>query len=168
MSAPLPGGGKAAIGHKSINHAEKTLGAMTSPDGNSASSIHMMQEKAQQWINSARNGHLHWQNVWFLLKMKFWPRIRCGLCSSTANLCEFDRALHRQYYQILPLGGILCTTTAESRTIDAGFYGVGLPHLGVEVLIAMTNKLLMHYGCNTAMGKLMQKMYSLLFVEVGL
>jgi hypothetical protein len=100
--------------------------------------------------------------------MQFWPRIGHGLCSSTANLQELDRALHCQYYQILPLGGILCTTTAESRTIDAGFYGVGLPHLGVEVLIAMTNKLLMHYGCNMAMGKLMKKLYSLLFVDVGL
>jgi hypothetical protein len=57
---------------------------------------------------------------------------------------------------------------AESRTIDAGFYGVGLPHLGGEALIAMTNKLLMLYGCNMATGKLMQKLFSLLFVEVGL
>jgi hypothetical protein len=32
----------------------------------------------------------------------------------------------------------------------------------------MANKLLMHYGCNTATRKLMQKLYSLLFVEVGL
>jgi hypothetical protein len=44
------------------------------------------------------------------------------------------------------------TTPVESWTIDAGFYGIGLPHLGVEAVIAMTNKLLMHYGCNTAMG----------------
>jgi hypothetical protein len=67
-SVPLPGGGKAAISHKSVNHAKKTLGAMASPDGNSTASIHMMQEKAQQWIHSVRNGHLHQQNVWFLLK----------------------------------------------------------------------------------------------------
>jgi hypothetical protein len=32
----------------------------------------------------------------------------------------------------------------------------------------MANKLLMHYGCNLATGKLMQRLYSLLFVEVGL
>jgi hypothetical protein len=32
----------------------------------------------------------------------------------------------------------------------------------------MANKLLMHYGCNMAMGKLMQALYSLLFVKVGL
>ncbi len=143
MSVPLLGGGKAVISHKSINHAKKTLGTMTSPDGNSAASIRMMQEKAQQWINSVCTGHLHQQNVWFLLKIQFWPRIRYGLCSSGANLCKLDKALHCQYYQIQPLRGIVHTTTAESRMIDAGFYGVGLPHLRVEALIAMTDKLLM-------------------------
>jgi hypothetical protein len=48
VTVPFPGGGKAAIGHKSIDHAKKTLGAMTSPDGNSIASIQMMQDKAQQ------------------------------------------------------------------------------------------------------------------------
>jgi hypothetical protein len=56
----------------------------------------------------------------------------------------------------------------ESRTIDVGFYGVGLPHLGVESLIAMSNKLIMHYGCNTAVGKFMKASYSLFLVEMGL
>ncbi len=100
--------------------------------------------------------------------MQFWPRIGYGLCSSTATLQESGNALHRQYYQILPLGGIVRTTTVESRTIDAGFYGVGLPNLGVEALVTMANKLLMHYGCNTATGKLMQASYFLLFIKVGL
>jgi hypothetical protein len=69
----LPGGGKAAISHKSITHAEKTLGAMTSPDGDSIASIRMMQDKAQQWINDVHGGHLHCCNIWFLLKVQFWP-----------------------------------------------------------------------------------------------
>jgi hypothetical protein len=56
----------------------------------------------------------------------------------------------------------------ESRTIDAGFFGLGLLHLGVEALIAMTNKLLMHYGCKTATGQFMQTSYSLFFAELGL
>jgi hypothetical protein len=49
-----------------------------------------------------------------------------------------------------------------------GFFGVGLPHLGVEALIAMVNKLLMHYGCQTASGLFMRTSLSLLFVELGL
>ncbi len=47
-------------------------------------------------------------------------------------------------------------------------FGIGLPHLGVEAVIAVTNKLLMHYGCNTATGQLMQTLYSLFFSELGL
>ncbi len=141
---------------------------MTSPDGNSSANIFMMQDNAQQWINNLRNGHLHRRNIWFSLKVQFWPRIRYGLCSSTASFQELDRALHRQYYQILPLGGIVHTTPVESQTIDAGFFGVGLPHLGVEALIAMTKKLLMHYGCKTATGQFMQISYLLFFVELGL
>jgi hypothetical protein len=168
ITVPLLGGGKAAISHKSISHAKKTLRAMTSLDGNSSTSIQMMQDKAQQWINDVRSGHLHCQNVWFLLKVWFWPHIGYGLCSSTASLQELERVLHKQYYQILPLGGIVRTTPVESRTIDAGFYGIGLPHLGVEAMITMTNKLLMHYGCNTATGQLMQTLYLLLFTELGL
>ncbi len=144
------------------------LGATTLPDGNSSSAISMIQEKAQQWINAIRNGHLHCHNVWFSLKIKFFRRISYGLCSSTATVKELEQALHCQYYQILPLGGIVCTTTVRSKTIDVGFFGVGLPHLGVEALVAMVNKLLMHYGCQTATGRLMQTSLSLLSVELGL
>ncbi len=57
------------------------------------------------------------------------------------------------------------TTTVESRTIDAGFYGVGLPNLGIEELITMKNKLLMHYGGNMAMGKLTAYLLSLFWRE---
>ncbi len=126
-----------------------------------------MQEKAQKWINAVRNGHLHQRNVWFSLKVQFWPRVGYGLCSATATLDKLENALHK-HYQILPLVGVVRTTTVASRTIDAGFFGVGLPHLGVEALVAMANKLIMHYGCNTATGKLMQASYSLFFVEAGI
>jgi hypothetical protein len=81
ITVPLLGSTAAAIGHKSIEHVEKTLGAMTSPDGNSAASITMIQEKAQQWINAVQNGHLHRRNVWFLVKVQLWPRIGYVLCS---------------------------------------------------------------------------------------
>ncbi len=47
VNVPLPGGTEAPIAHKKVDHAEKTLGAITSPDGKSVASIAMMQEKAQ-------------------------------------------------------------------------------------------------------------------------
>jgi hypothetical protein len=127
VSVPLPNGNDAEIAHRPANHAEKTLGAMTSPDGNSNASILMMQEKAQAWINAVRHGHLHRRNIWFSLKVQFWPRVGYGLCSTTATLPDLEKALHKQYFQILPLGGVVRTAAVGIRTIDAGFYGVGLP-----------------------------------------
>jgi hypothetical protein len=168
VTVPLPREKAAAIEHKGIGHAEKTLGAMTAPDGDSAGSIQMMQEKAQAWINAVRNGHLQRQNVWFFLKVQFWPRIGYGLCSLMATFGELENALHRQYYQILPLCGVVRTTPVDSRSLDSGFFGIGLPHPGVEALIAMSNKLLMHYGCDTATGRFMRVSYSLFYLELGL
>jgi hypothetical protein len=59
-------------------------------------------------------------------------------------------------------------SNGQTVTIDTGFYGVGLPHIGVEALIAMTNKLLMHYRCSSATGRFIQISYSLLLVELGM
>ncbi len=96
ITVPLPGSGKAAISHKSVTHAEKTLGAMMSPDGDSIASIRMMQDKAQQSIKDVHGGHLHCRNVWFLLKVHFWPRVGYGLCSSMASFQDLERELHKQ------------------------------------------------------------------------
>jgi hypothetical protein len=126
----------------------------------------MIQDKAQQWVNDVRNGKLNCRKVWFLLKFQLCPRVVYRLCSSTATFNELSNALRRQYYQILPLGGVVRTATTASQTIDSGFYGVGLPHLGVEALVAMSNKLLMHYGCDTAMGRFMWASHSLFLLEL--
>ena len=88
VKVPLLGGMEAPIAHKNVDHEEKTLGAMTSPDRNSAASIEMMQDKAQSWINAVRGGHLHCRNMWFSLKVQFWPQVGCGLCSTTATFRE--------------------------------------------------------------------------------
>jgi hypothetical protein len=45
VKVPLPTGTEAPIAHRHVDHAEKTLGAVTSPDGNSGASIQLMREK---------------------------------------------------------------------------------------------------------------------------
>ncbi len=155
------------MGHRPVTHSEKTLGPMTSPNGNSSGSLRMMQDKAQQWIDLVCNGHLHCLNVWFSLNVQFWPRVGYSLCSSMATYDKLKSALQQQYYQILPLGGIVRTTPLDSRMVDARFFCPGLPHPGVEALVAMTNKLLMHYGCKLALGDLMRTSYNYLILELG-
>jgi hypothetical protein len=67
------------------------------------------------------------------------------------------------------LGEIIRTAPLDSRMADAEFFCPGLPHLSVEalILIAMTSKLLMHYGCRSALGDFMKMSYSYLTLELG-
>ncbi len=99
--------------------------------------------------------------------MQFWPRVGYSLCSSTATYDELENALQKQYYQILPLGSIIRTAPQDSRMIDAGFFCPGLPHPNMEALIAMTNKLIVHYGCRSALGDFMKTSYGYLSLELG-
>ena len=91
VNLPLTKGKEAPIAHKQVDHAEKTLGVMTSLDRNSGASIQLMQEKAQNWINAVRSRHLHHCNIWFSLKVQFWSCVGYGLCSTTATYRELDK-----------------------------------------------------------------------------
>ena len=164
----MPGGREALIDHKSVDHVKKTLGAMTSPNRDSSASLSLINKKAVNWINTVRNGHIHRRNILFSMKVQFWPRVGYELCNSTALFNNLEECLHKQYYQILPHCGVVRTTPIGSRALDAGFFGIGLPHLGAEALVAMSNKILMHYGCNTATGRFMQVSYHLFYLELGL
>ena len=168
MTVPLPNGTHAPITHHPVDHAEKTLGAMTAPDGNCKASIKMMQSKGQDWVDDIRRGHLNRGMVWFSMKVQFWPRVGFSICNSMATFAELAESLQSQYFKILPLGGVVRTAPRESRMIDSGFYGPGLPHPGVEALIGMSNKLLMHYGCKSAVGLMMKSSLELLKLEVGM
>jgi hypothetical protein len=152
----------------SFPHRKKTLGAMTSPDGTSSSAIQQLQEKAQQWVDAVRNRHIHHRNVWFLLQVQFWPWVEYSLCNSMASYEEIENALQRQYYQILPLGGVIRTAPLDCRMVDNSFYCPGLPHPSVEAVVAMTNKLLMHFGCRTGLRTFLRTSYSFLLLETKL
>ncbi len=167
VTVPLPGGSSAAIVHHPVTHAEKILGAMTSPDGTSSGTIQQMQKKAQQWVDAFRNSHLHHRNVCFLLQVQFWPWVGYSLCNSMASYKELENALQRQYYLILPLGGVIRTAPLNCRMVDAIFYCPGLPHPGVKALIVMTNKLLMHFRCRMGLGTYLRMSYSFLLLELG-
>jgi hypothetical protein len=45
------------------------------------------------------------------------------------------------YYDLLPICGIRRLVRRELRQLERGFYGVGLPHPGVECFIGQLNKL---------------------------
>jgi hypothetical protein len=85
-----------------------------------------------------------------------------------ATLLELDSVLMPLYGKMLPLGGIVSKANQGIRQLDRGFYGAGFPHPGVEATLEQANKLLMHYGCRTALGTELQTLLELLVVDLGL
>jgi len=76
--------------------------------------------------------------------------------------------LKRQYWQIIPLRGIIQTATTGIRQQDIGFYGAGCPHPGVETLVAQINKLLMHFGWKSCLGMKLQFAVKMMVLKLGM
>ena len=127
-----------------------------------------MQDKSQGWVDKAKNGKLKRISVWFLLEKQFWPKVRYGLCGNTDSFSQLEVCLQRQYWHIMPLGGIIRSVSKAIRQVDKGLYGASCPHLVVESLVEQLNKLLMHYVCKTSVGIEMQLSLELLTLEMGI
>ncbi len=56
---PLPDGTMSVIAHRAADDAQKTLGVVICPSGNSTGSLCQMKEKAQKWRDSLTAGRLH-------------------------------------------------------------------------------------------------------------
>ena len=168
LTVPMADGSSAPIEHVSVHEARETLGVLTCPSGANKAALGAMKTKAQEWVDKAKSGKLHRRNIWFMLEKQFWPRVGYGLSSNTATFADLDSCLKNQYWQIIPLGGIIRTARPPIRQLDHGFYGAGCPHPGVECLVAQCNKLLMHFGCHTSIGLKMQISLEFLLAELGI
>jgi hypothetical protein len=164
---PLEDGTHAAIEHLPVTTSTKTLGQMTCPTGCSDGAIAQMQEKAQGWLSKARESKLHKGHINLLLDKQFWPGVLFGISSVSAPFGILEECLMKTYYDILPLCGIRRSVRKELRQLDRGFYGIGLPHPGVECLVAQINNLLVHYGSNSGLGIHMQVSMEMMIIEGG-
>ncbi len=86
----------------------------------------------------------------------------------TALHKELSECLLKIYYKVHPRGGIRRTARRGTRQLEAGFYGVGCPHLAVGCLIAQLNKLTMHYGSHSCLGLNMLTSLELFIIEMGI
>ena len=112
MAVSMADGLMAYIEHASVDTAKERLGVHTCPSGKNEVQIKVMQKKTQDWVDKAKNGHLHQRHVWFMLEKQFWPRVGHGLCSNTASFAKLESCLKKQYWELLPLGGVICSTKA--------------------------------------------------------
>ncbi len=147
---PLADGSFAHTENLGVEVPNKTLGTMTCPSGNNKGAIDYMRSKGMAWRDMVAGGTLSGRNIWFMLDKQFWPRVSYGLCAVSASYQELSKCLMKMYYGVHPLGGVCRTARRGIRQLDRGFYGIGFPHPAVECLLAQLNKLMMHYGCQTA------------------
>jgi hypothetical protein len=168
LFVPLPDGKMAPFSHLAVDNAQKTLGVTTCPSGNSAGSLNQMKDKAKKWFGLLTADQFHCRMMWFSVGRQMWPSVKYGLCCSMATLSELDSVLMPLYGKMLPLGGIVSKANRGIRQLDCGFYGAGFPHPGVEAKLEQANKLLMHYGCWTALGTELQTLLELLVVDLGI
>lgn len=141
---------------------------MTSPSENYGLELSRVQEKAQLLIDLTKNEKMSQRNLWFLLDRQFWPKVNFGVGTIAALFDELADCLHKQYYQLLPLGGIRRLVLTAVQYLRKDFFGSGCPHLGVEGLVKSLEKILQHFGCQTVVEKKLQISMELLLLEVGM
>lgn len=168
MKVPMPDGSMAVIDHLSITTPKETLGVWSCPNGDATGALIAMKDKAQEWVDRAKEGSLRRRDIWFLLDCQFWPRVGFGLCCNMSPHDRLEACLSKQYFNLIPLGGVIRTAPTAIRQLGKGFYGVGCPHPGIECFVGQISKLLMHYGCTSSLGQKMEVSHNQLVVELGL
>ncbi len=165
---PLPTGSVAPIEHCGVDMAHKTLGTMTCPSGSTISTIDRMKEITKGWIDRATSANLSRRDLWFMATVQLQPKVLYGIGTCSAPYPMLAECLMKQYYNMVPMGGVRRSANRLVRQLDRGFYGAGCPHPGVECLAAQLSKLLSHYGCATATGRLLQVSVELFILELGM
>ncbi len=163
----LRNGELAPIEHLSVDSPTKTLGSMTCPSGCSNRAFAQMTEKAQGWVAQAIGKNLNCRHIWFLLERQLSPMVFFGIGCNTALFDSLAECLQRQWWEILPRGGVWRTAPCLLRQMESGFYGIGLPHPGVECFVAQMEKLLIHYGSKSGIGIYMQMSMEMFVTELG-
>ena len=110
-----------------------------------------MQDKGQEWVDN-KNEHLHQRQFWSSVDRQFWPKVGCGLWCVVTHMNMLSDCLETQYWQMMPLGGIIRMAETLIRQLDRGFNGAGCHHVGVEAIVKSSSKLMMHYNCKTSLG----------------
>ncbi len=168
MEVPTEDGHLCPISHTSVSVAQKTLGIWTSPDGSSKAQLDHMRSKAQEWVDRLSLGPLPRHLIWLSINSQFWPRVGYGIGCCTASFNELTEALRKPYFKLLSLCGVNRNIRADFRQLPAGFYGIGLPHPGIEATVAALNLFLQHYGSPTLLGRQLQASYEAFALELGL
>jgi hypothetical protein len=86
----------------------------------------------------------------------FWPKVQYGLGATLNSFDELTEAMHKPYYIICPLGGVIRSAKRELRGLCPVFYGIGFPDWGIESIVETMIRAIMHFGSNSIVGVQLQ------------
>jgi hypothetical protein len=108
------------------------------------------------------------QNLWFLANQQFGPKAFFGIGLNSAPHSVLVECPMKQYHALVPLGGVRWSANRMVRQLGRGFFGVGCPHPAIECLASQTTMMFTHYGCEMAVGHLLQPSVALWILELGM
>ena len=85
LYVPLHDGSSIPIDNLPVTECRETLGMFSSPSGNNKGSIKKMQDKAQEWIDTAKNRKITRRSVWFMGEVQFWPGVKYSVYPTTSS-----------------------------------------------------------------------------------
>jgi hypothetical protein len=66
---------KSPIKQEKVTESKKTLGIYNSPLGGNEGHLSFIVDKATQWVNRMKNGHLPSHVAWIAYKHQLWPSL---------------------------------------------------------------------------------------------
>jgi hypothetical protein len=106
IAVPLPDGSSVCIQQLPVSTPSTTLGGTSSPS-NTQAALDTLSTKAMTWAGQARNSGLKPRDFHISVHRKFWPKVKYGLCANTSSLQDLSTSMHRQYFWMAPIGGLI-------------------------------------------------------------
>ena len=164
VHVPLPDGTSERIRHLPISEVQKHWETWLAQND-------LRQNNWRTWRRRQWSGQTIWRmvvvtNDW--LGSATAPNSGPDSCI-TASFNELTTCLQCAYWKMLPLCGINRNCGSAFHQTALGFYGVGFKHPCIEVMIAHSNKILQHFGCQSSLGIQLQEVsFELILLELGL
>jgi hypothetical protein len=167
LSVPLPDDSIAPIQQYSGHTARIILGGSACPSGEPTGALGYMVKKASEWAQIAQNSGLRPRDFHVSVSKKFWPKLKYGICANTCPYDELVVAMHRLYFWMAPIGGLIRSAKRELRFLDTGFYGLGFPHWGIKTMIEAYKCFFVHYRTQSIIEVQLQMSVEVLTMELG-
>jgi hypothetical protein len=162
-----PDGTNSPIKQEKVTESKKTLDIYDSPSRGNEGHLSFIANKATQWVNRMKSGHLPSHVAWLAYKHQLWPSLRYGLGTMTNKMEVADKLLNETDYKMLNILGIFCNVSTGLQKLHTTFGGFGLFSLPTEQLISRVNMLFQHNHVSTNLSRKLDTLLRYLQLQLG-